>query len=268
MDKRNAVAWAIAILLLAVAAPSLADERKASDVFRYCKACPKMVVIPACAYVMGEDKRHRYEKPAHKVTIAKAFAIGKYELAFDEWEVCHADGGCKKNPDDHKWGRGRRPIMNISWFGAQEYLAWISKRTGHTYRFPTEAEWEYAARAGTRTAYSWGDDEPGTTNANCRTCAPHISHQSYPVGKCEPNPWGLFDIHCNVWEWVEDCWNKTHAGAPADGSARTDGKCRYRVTRSGSWYYVSTNARSGYRAKFIARAYSYGIGLRPVRELP
>jgi formylglycine-generating enzyme required for sulfatase activity len=123
------------------------------------------------------------------------------------------------------------------------------------------------ARAGTRTAYSWGDD-PGTTNANCRTCAPHISHKSYKVGKYKPNPWGLFDVHGNVWEWVEDCWNKAHAGAPADGSARTEGKCRYRVTRSGSWYYVSTNVRSGYRAKFIARAYSYGIGLRPLRELP
>ena len=258
---------AVAAALLLALAPALAGDRETGEVFRDCDICPEMVVISAGTYVMGEDERHRYEKPAHDVVIAKSFAIGRYELTFDEWEACFADGGCQKNPDDHKWGRGRRPVMNISWHDAQEYLDWISKKTGHTYRFPTEAEWEYAARAGTRTAYSWGD-EPGTTKANCRTCAPHISHQSYPVGKYEPNPWGLYDVHGNVWEWVEDCWNKTHAGAPADGSARSEGKCRYRVTRSGSWYYVSTNVRSGYRAKFIARAYSYGIGLRPLRELP
>jgi formylglycine-generating enzyme required for sulfatase activity len=266
MRRRWAVIAAAAAVLL-VPAPAEAGDRKAGDVFRDCDACPEMVVVPAGTYVMGEDKRHRYEKPAHEVTIAKPFAIGRFELTFDEWEACHADGACEKNPDDHKWGRGRRPVMNISWFDARQYLGWISKKTGHTYRLPTEAEWEYAARAGTRTAYSWGE-EPGKTNANCRTCAPHISHKTYPVGKYEPNPWGLYDVHGNVWEWVEDCWHKSHAGAPADGSARSDGKCRYRVTRSGSWYYVSTNVRSGYRAKFIARAYSYGIGLRPLRELP
>lgn len=245
---------------------------KAGKLFRDCPQCPIMVVIPAGSYVMGSDDpgprgKYRYELPAHKVTIPHPFAIGQYEVTFQEWEACHKDGVCSVLPDDHKWGKGRRPIMNISFAHTGEYLRWISKKTGKTYRLPSEAEWEYAARGGTTTQYSWGD-APGKTNANCRTCLPKIPHQTFPVGTYKPNPFGLYDVHGNVWEWMQDCWTPHYIGAPTDGSPRTSGDCKYRVTRSGSWYYVSSNVRSAYRAKFLAKAFSYGIGMRVVRELP
>lgn len=266
------MAWRILPILVAVlfALPAFSadvETRQPGDGFRDCAECPEVVVVPAGEFVMGSDGRYKYEKPPHTVRLERAFAIGRHEITFDEWQACVDGGGCKETPDDHKWGRGRRPIINISWFEAKRYLEWLSTTTGHTYRLPSEAEWEYAARGGTTTAYSWGEDV-GATNANCRTCAPEISHKTYPVGTFKPNPFGLYDVHGNVWEWTEDCWNPNHQDAPTDGSPRLDGKCTYRVTKSGSWYYVSTNVRSAYRGKFMARAFSYGIGLRVLRELP
>lgn len=244
-----------------------AIERQPGDTFWDCPDCPEMVVVPAGSFVMGSDGRFKAERPAHEVTIAKPFAIGRFEVTFDQWKLCADEGGCKKDPDDHKWGRGIRPVINISHADAVAYTRWLSERAGKTYRLPTEAEWEYAARAGTDTEYWWGDD-PGTENANCRNCGPEVSHETYPVGSFLPNAFGLYDVHGNVWEWVQDCWNKNHSGAPADGSARRDGDCKFRVTRSGSWYYVNTNARAAYRSKYPAQAFSYGIGIRVVRDLP
>ncbi len=267
----QAAAAAVAFIILA-AAPACGGERQSGEVFRDCRQCPEIVAVPAGSFVMGSDDpgaRGQFKKeiPAHRVTIKRPFAIGKFEVTFDEWRACRDDGGCQAKPNDHKWGRGRRPVVNITFANVGNYLRWITSKTGHSYRLPTEAEWEYAARAGTATAYSWGD-EVGMDNANCRTCAPEISHQTFPVGSYKPNPFGLYDVHGNVWEWVEDCWNPNHNGAPGDGSVRLSGDCRYRVTRSGSWYYVSTNVRSAYRAKYPAKAYSYGIGFRVLRELP
>ncbi|OHC73286.1 MAG: hypothetical protein A3G18_11855 [Rhodospirillales bacterium RIFCSPLOWO2_12_FULL_58_28] len=253
----------IALLSFTVAPAGAVEPPTA---FRDCPQCPEMVVAPAGSFTMGDDGGFKYEKPAHPVAIAYPFAIGVYEVTFDEWTVCLDEGGCSKNPDDHKWGRGKRPVVNITFDEAEGYARWLSAKTGHKYRLPTEAEWEYAARGGTVTEYWWGD-EVGDDNANCRTCAPAISHETYPVGTYKPNPFGLYDVHGNVWEWVQDCWRPDHANAPADGSARLDGDCRFRVNRSGSWYYVSTNVRSAYRAKFPAAAFSYGIGLRVVREV-
>ena len=291
---RFAAVWTAVLLTLT---PSLAaDERRPSESFRDCPQCPELLVVPAGTYLMGKDGGAKREGPAHRVTIGSAFAIGKYEATFDEWEVCIEEGGCKVMimgpaplgkrevsfaewkacltddqcqalPDDHKWGRGRHPVMNINFSEAEDFVRWLSRKTGHVYRLPTEAEWEYAARGGTSTAYSWGD-EVGSDNANCRTCAPTKSHKTFPVGSYKPNPFGLYDVHGNVWEWVQDCWYPSHEGAPADGSARLADTCKYRTTRSGSWYYVSTNVRSTYRARFNPRAFSYGIGLRVLRELP
>ena len=251
-----------------VAGLAAAADRQPGDIFRDCSTCPELVVVPAGRYVMG-DNRSRFpaERPAHLVTIAQPMAVGRFEVTFDEWQVCLAEGGCAKNPDDHHWGRGRRPVVNISWPEAVGYTRWLSRKTGKTYRLPTEGEWEYVARAGTTTEYWWGD-EPGLNRADCRNCGLEISHQSVPVGSFAANPFGLFDVHGNVWEWVQDCWNPSHAGAPSDGSARLAGDCRERVTRSGSWYYVNTNVRSAYRSKFPADAFSYGIGIRVIRELP
>ena len=298
-SKACSVGRVAAILAAILIAPNLslaADERRAGKSFRDCDTCPEMVVVPAGTYLMGKDGGAKRERPAHRVTIGSALAIGKYEATFDEWEVCIEERGCKAMimgpaplgkrevsfaeweacrtddlcqilPDDHNWGRGRRPVINITFSDAEDFVRWLSRKTGHAYRLPTEAEWEYAARGGTSTVYSWGD-EVGTNNANCRTCAPTISHKTFPVGSYKPNPFGLFEVHGNVWEWVQDCWHPSHEGAPANGSARLSDACKYRTTRSGSWYYVSTNVRSTYRARFDPRAFSYGIGMRVLRELP
>ena len=243
-------------------------SKKPGVVFQDCDVCPEMTVIHAGSYIMGSDSRHKFERPAHKVTITKPFAMGIFEVTFDEWQACFSDGGCARVPDDHKGGKGRRPVMNITWFEAQSYLKWLSKKTGYTYRFPTEAEWEFAARGGTTTEFWWGD-EVGENLANCRDCKSKWSKKgSAPVGSFSPNPYGLYDVHGNEWEWLQDCWNPSHEGAPSDGSPRLDGNCQLRVIRSGSWYYFSKNIRSAWRFKNDARVKSYGIGMRVLRELP
>lgn len=259
-------------LFLLTAMPGLVkaaeSKRNAGDVFRDCETCPQMVVVPPGSFTMGSNGRHKYERPAHPVTIAKPFAIGVYELTFDEWQVCFDEGGCERIPDDHKWGMGRRPIMNITWLEAVSYVDWLSEKTGHKYRLPSEAEWEYAARAGTTTEFWWGD-EVGENLGNCRNCKSKWSAKgSAPVGSFAPNPFGLYDVHGNEWEWMADCWYPTHEGAPSDGAARLADDCRYRVMRSGSWYYFSKNSRSAWRFRNDARVKSYGISFRVVRELP
>lgn len=239
---------------------------KSLHAFKDCRQCPVMIALPPGTFTMGKDGRYPSERPAHTVTIAYPFAIGKYEVTFDQWAACVADGGCDRMPDDHGWGRGRRPVINVTWQQARDYALWLSVKTHQSYRLPSEAEWEYAARAGTTSTYWWGDDI-GTGRANCRNCAPQISHQTRPVGSYKPNPWGLYDVHGNVWEWTEDCWNPNYVGAPRDGGPWLKGDCRDRVMRSGSWYYFSKNLGSAWRFKNDARVNSYGIGLRVVRDI-
>ncbi len=137
----------VIVLVLSIS-PVRGGEPRPGEAFRDCPQCPELVVVPAGSFVMGTDSKKRYERPAHRVEIPRPFAIGKYELTFDEWRVCVDAGGCKRLPDDHKWGRGRRPVMNITWEEANGYLNWLGAETGHAYRLPTEAEWEYAARGG------------------------------------------------------------------------------------------------------------------------
>ncbi len=262
--RRIAVIGAAVVILSAAAAA----DRQPGDVFRDCPECPEMVVIGAGSFVMGSDGRHRHERPAHPAAIVNPFAMGRYEVTFDEWAACHEAGGCARMPDDHKWGRGRRPVINLTWPEMQTYVRWLSERTGAVYRLPSETEWEYAARAGSDTAFWWGD-EVGDNRANCRDCGSEWSKKgSAPVGSFEPNPFGLHDMHGNVWEWTEDCWNPTHHGAPADGSPRLNGDCNKRVMRSGSWYYFSKNSRSAWRFYNDVRVKSYNIGFRVVRDLP
>lgn len=255
-------------LLLVFTVSAEAADLKPGDSFKDCERCPEMVVVPAGTFTMGRDDGHKYEMPAHKVTIAKPFAIGRYELMFSEWQACVDGGGCAKEPDDHKWGREGRPVINITFAEAVAFTEWLSKETGAVYRLPSEAEWEYAARAGTTTPFFWGTDK-GTNLANCRDCESQWSKKgSAPVGSFKPNPWGLYDMHGNIWEWVADCWTTNHIGAPTDGSARTNGDCSKRVMRSGSWYYFSRNMGSSWRFKNDARVNSYNIGMRVLRELP
>ena len=160
------------------------------------------------------------------------FAVSKFEVTFDEWDACFELGGCLVNAADQPshaalpgpWGRGKRPVINVSWGDAQEYVAWLSKETGKSYRLLTEAEWEYAARAGSTTNYSWGDDirKEGKVMANCNGCGSEWDNQkTAPVGSFAANAFGLHDMHGNVWELVEDCWSENYDGAPVDGSART-----------------------------------------------
>ncbi len=237
--------------------------------FKDCETCPQMVVLPEGDFIMGSSDRHHVENPAHPVSISQPFAMGRYEVTFDEWIACMDAGACDDEvPDDHEWGLGRRPVINVTWWDAQTYVRWLTQSTGHKYRLPSEAEWEYAARAGTTTAYFWGDEATGLNTANCRDCGPEISHQTLTVGSFEANAWGLYDMHGNVWEWVADCWFPDHKGASANGTVRISDKCRERQMRSGSWYYFSKNLRSSWRFKNDARVRSYGIGFRVVRVLP
>jgi len=237
------------------------------DVFQDCAACPKMIKVQPGSFMMGDDNGYKYERPAHDVTIDYPFALGKYEITFDEWEACAQELGCKPAPDDHGWGKGRYPIINLTYKDIGDYLAWLSKKTGQTYRLPSEAEWEYAARAGTTTAYWWGD-KPGKNNANCRKCGSKWSgHGSAPVGSFDANPWGFHDMHGNAWEWVADCWSPHYALAPTDGSARMDGNCKEPVTRGGSWYYFPKLSRSAYRYKNGINVFSYNISFRVLREM-
>ena len=237
-------------------------------VFQDCDYCPELVVVPNGIYVMGLGGTTEAENPRHRVTIRKPFAIGRYEVSFNEWEACMTDGGCDHDPDDHKWGRGTRPVINVKFGQVEKYLNWLSEATGQTYRLPSESEWEYAHRGGTTTTYPWGN-ELGINLANCKDCKSMWSAKgTAPVGSFEANAYGLFDTVGNAFEWTADCWNPNHENAPADGSARTDGDCKQRVMRGGSFYYFSKVARSSYRAKNRKEVNSYWLGFRVVRELP
>ena len=256
---------ALLSVLLLFAGTAMATEllEKFSD----CARCPELVRVPAGSFIMGHDGRNKIEGPAHTVTFAKPFTMGVYEVTFDNWQACFDGGGCASVPDDHKWGEGTRPVINITWQDAQTYLEWLSKKTGQRYRLPSEAEWEYAARAGTTTDYWWGD-EIGENLGNCRDCkSPWSKHSSAPVGSFAANPFGLYDVHGNIWEMTQDCWNKDHAGASVSGAARLTGDCQFRVMRSGSWYYFSKNLRSSWRFRNDARIKSYGVGFRVLREM-
>ncbi len=242
--------------------PADAAGEQVGDVFKDCDNCPEMVVIPAGSYTMGDAKGKKNQKPAHKVTIKGPLAVGRYEVTWDEFEACLADGACKRDPDDHKWGRGNRPVVNVSWNDTMDFVAFIAKKTGRPYRLLSEAEWEYAARAGSTTGYWWGN-KLKKKYANCRKCGTKWSgKKSAPVGSFKPNKWGIYDMHANIWEWVSDCWNKTHAGAPADGSPRTDGDCGRRSVRGGSWYYFPQLAKSPSRDSHPQQLWSYNIGIR------
>ena len=251
--------------------------------FRDCAGCPEMVVVPSGSFMMGspskERKRYDNEGPVHRVSIANPFAVGVYEVTFGEWDACVSEGGCGRyRPDDEDWGRGRRPVVNVSWKDAQAYVEWLSRKTGKEYRLLSESEWEYAARAGTTgpfhtgTAisrqqanydgyYVYSDRETGLSKAG-GTLA-----KTTPVGEYPPNGFGLHDMHGNVFEWVSDCWNGSYRGAPTDGSAWESGDCRQRVLRGGSWLVEPWNLRSANRSRPAIGYRSDHAGFRVARTL-
>ena len=240
--------------------------------FRDCPDCPEMVVIPAGSFMMGsppdERQRLRNEGPLRRVTISDRFALGRTEVTFAQWEACVSDGGCGLwLMDDVGWGRGNRPVIAVSWWDAQAYVAWLSLKTGEEYRLPSEAEWEYAARAGTTTRYSWGD-EIGRNRANCDGCGSRWDGtRTSPVGSFPANAFSLHDMHGNVWEWVEDCWNDAYNGAPNGGSAWLQGDCARRVMRGSSWFNWTRQLRSAHRFGNSAVVRTNVYGFRVVRTL-
>jgi formylglycine-generating enzyme required for sulfatase activity len=238
---------------------SAGGEPKPGEVFRDIDApwCPELVVIQSGKFMMGYE-----EEGQHGVRIGHRFAVGRYPVTFEEYDR-FATGTGRQRPDDGNWGRGRRPVIYVSWGDAQAYVTWLSKETGQTYRLPSEAEWEYACRAGTTTRYSWGDDPPTPEQANF---GGNVSKTS-EVGAYPSNPWGLCDMHGNVWEWVEDCWNESYTGAPSNGSAWTSGDCGSRVLRGGSWYNDPGGLRSAFRYRYFAVSRDFDVGFRVARTL-
>ncbi len=246
-------------------------EQDGVQVGRDCPECPDMVVVPAGSFMMGSPSREqgRYddEGPVHEVRIGAPFAVGVYEVTFAEWDACSAAGGCGHRPDDRGWGRGDRPAINVSWEDAKGYVQWLSRKTKQGYRLLSEAEWEYAARAGTETAYSWGD-AIGVNLANCNRCGSRWDNsKTAPVGSFGANAWGLHDMHGNVQEWTEDCWNGSYRGAPSDGGAWLSGICAVRVLRGGSWDYLPANLRAANRLWNSSGLRIFGIGFRVARTL-
>ena len=239
--------------------------------FRECASgCPVMIVIPAGKFIMGspenESERQTSEGPQHEVTLTQPFAVSKFEVTFEEWDACVAAAGCPRVADH--WGRGEMPVINASWGDAKQYVAWLSQLTGKAYRLLTEAEWEYAARAGANTRYSWGDD-PSLGDANCDGCGSSwdLKHTA-PVGSLKPNAFGLHDMHGNVWEWVEDTWHQNYDGAPTDGSAwQQAGEPSYRVVRGGSWRNENEHVRSAVRFRRNINVRFDTLGFRVARTI-
>jgi formylglycine-generating enzyme required for sulfatase activity len=233
--------------------------------FRDCSGCAEMIAVPAGNFDMGSSDIP-YAKPLHRVTIANAFAIGRREVSFAEWDLCVAEGGCKYRPNDRGWGRGDRPVIDVSWNDAQLFVAWLSQKTEQKYRLPTEAEWEYAARAGTASTFWWGRDK-GSGHANCEDCGGPPVRRTLPSGSFQANAFGLFDTAGNAAEWVEDCWNESYRDAPRDGSAWTKGQCDQHVLRGGSFTNNATALQSAARFRYDKDVRYYTNGFRVVREL-
>ena len=246
-----------------ITAEILAAERRRSQNplgrFTDCEGCPEMVVVPAGTFNMGSNESEEgirdYEGPVHQVTISVPFAVGKYEVTFSEWDACVAAGGCGGyRPDDEGWGRGNRPVINVSWEDAQAFVGWLSRETGQDYRLLTESEWEYAARAGTTEPFHFGSTI-STDQANYDGNSIYGNGRKgvyrgkpMPVGSFPPNKFSLYDMHGNVWEWVEDCWHKYYLDAPVNGSAWTSGNaCDVRVLRGGSWNNRPRSVRAASR---------------------
>ena len=214
---------------------------KVGESFRDCPECPELVVVPAGTFMMGSHIGSPYEQPLRSVSLP-SFAVGVHEVTFAQWDACVANGGCGGyRPDDEGRGRGKRPVANVDWGDAQLYLGWLSHCTGERYRLPTEAEWEYAARAGSRAEWHWGDDGEQCSYANgadaAASCDDGHVHTA-PVGSYIANAWGLHDVLGNVQEWVQGC--------PAESWSRFRG-CGSRILRGGGMSSAPFSLRSASR---------------------
>jgi formylglycine-generating enzyme required for sulfatase activity len=274
------------------------DKPRASDTFSECRNCPEMIVLPAGSYMMGspEDEPLRREnEKQHRVTLAQPFAMSRTPVTWDQWEACVRDDWCdglaielalttlpngEANPNFTDKGRGTRPVVGVSWFDAQAFVGWLNHKAGvdDLYRLPSEAEWEYGARAGSTTAFPWGT-ELDYNHGNFGKYEDGLGGQAEgrdvwvdetsPVGSFPPNEFGLYDMHGNIFEWVEDCYEADLTNAPSDGSANKNGNCANRVFRSGTFLsnvYMQRTARRA--APYVAtqRGRNY-LGFRVARTL-
>jgi len=255
------------------APPDIWKVAGAPSEFQDCADCPRMVVIPAGEFTMGSPPEELNAETQHRVVIGAPFAVSKFEITFDEWDACAKDDGCGGyRPEDEGWGRGQRPAINISWEDAKSYVTWLGRKTGKPYRLLSEAEWEYAARAGTTTMFSFGATlSAAQANYNSSDYGSAASdanrQQTVTVGKFPSNDFGLHEMHGNASEWVEDCWHDDYtASAPADGAAWLTGNCNGRVLRGGSWEDSAEELRSAARVGEFKSNSASSDGLRVARS--
>ncbi|MFZ2171864.1 MAG: SUMF1/EgtB/PvdO family nonheme iron enzyme [Methylococcaceae bacterium] len=260
-DEFNKLQRAVARLV-----GSVTEDSEASVVSKPIFIEPEIVRIPADFFLMGSDMDQNEQQPAHLVNIAKPFLITKYLVTFDEYEW-FVKAKNLEMPYDHGWGREKRPVIDVSWKDASAYAAWLSEVSGKSYRLPSEAEWEYAARSGTESAYYWGDSENDADNFAWFNS--NSEGKTHPVGEKQPNAFGIYDMSGNVWEWVQDCWHDNYDHAPGDGSAwqaANNGDCSRRVLRGGSWNYRPQLLRSANRDGYFPCSRDYSIGFRLARD--
>lgn len=250
--------------------------------FRDCPDCPSMMVIPAGSFWQGSDEDAplalKKETPRRMVTLAEPFAISVFEITFEQWDRCVAEGGCSSKPGDNGWGRANHPVIMVSWSDAQEYVTWLSQGTGQSYSLPSESQWEYAARAGEES--DWPEDDPGQVCQFANVagsesgfrwqhgdCADAVAMETLPVGSLRPNAFGLYDTIGNVSEWTLDCMNLSYLDAPADGSAWSRGICSSRMTRGGSWFTGTREIRLPARFNLKNGDRNDFTGFRVVRKI-
>ena len=245
-------------------APEAQSPDEGQRVFRDCKDCPEMVEIPAGSASIGspeEEAGRDLDEGPQRVVDFPAFAIGRMEVTYDDWKLCVSADSCRELEDTH-WGRGRLPVVLVSREDAKIYTRWLSKRSGRQYRLPTEAEWEYAARAGTNSQFVTGNSI-GAREANFAKAV----ERAVEVGSYPPNAWGLYDVHGNVSEWVQDCWHSSYHGAPSGPGSWTEEHCKFGVVRGGAWKDVIDSIRLAARSRIRVDQRLLHIGFRVARDL-
>ena len=262
----------------AEALAEFSDGASFRDCLEQTNNCPTMVILPEGRFLMGSSEDNPNsggdEYPQHEVAVSR-FAVSAYEITVQEFAACSIAGGCSVSVNDEQViSNGTHPMVNISWHDAKEYVAWLSEMTGEEYRLLSEAEWEYAARGVTTTIepsteYGWGDEHPVCEQGvkNSAVFSRCSDSGTKPVGFSAANAFGLYDMHGNVWEWTEDCWNGSYAGAPKDGSAWLSGECDLRVLRGGSWDFNPQDLRSALRQENNTTNRGIYFGFRIARTL-
>jgi formylglycine-generating enzyme required for sulfatase activity len=271
---------------------------EAGRTFKECRHCPGMIVLPPGDFTMGSpanEPLRRENEPQQEISISRPFAMSRTAVTWDQWEACVRDGQCdgiavdtalrtgadgEPNPDYRDWGRGTRPVVGVSWYDAQAFAGWLNAKSGEddAYRLPSEAEWEYAARAGTTTAFPWGtqlDHDHGNFGLDGHELGGKAEgrdvwvNETAPVASFPPNGFGLYDMHGNIFEWTEDCYEADRAHTPSDGSANKEGDCANRVFRSGTFLsnpYMQRSARRGAPYPATLRGRNY-LGFRVAKTL-